>query len=87
MAISYQRNGDGTGTVTIEFTNQVDKIEPFIEDLAEALYGDFEEVPFSALTNQAKLDIIGDKVRTVFVGFVKHIRELRARDAVQTVEL
>lgn len=87
MPITYGRNGDGTGTVTISFTNNQAKLETFIQDLAESLYQNFEGVEFSSLSDQEKLDLVESKIRTFFIARVKSIREQRATDALVSPEL
>lgn len=83
--IDYQRNGDGTGTLTITYTADQDKIEVFIEDLAESVYGDdvTNDPPFADLTNAQKLNEIRDFIKRVFLARVKGVREIRAAQGVQ----
>lgn len=85
--IEYKRNGNGTGTMTIAFTGDIAKIEPIIEEVAESMYAIPIDGPvFADLSNQEKLDIIHGKVKSVLLAHARNIREVKARDAVQSVD-
>lgn len=85
--IEYKRNQDGTGTLTIYFTGQQAKIEPLIDEISEAVYNEPIDGPvFSALSNQEKLQAIHQKVKSMLQAFARSNREVKARDAVQSVD-
>lgn len=83
--IDYSRNGDGTGTLTLSFTGTDTKAEEAIELIAQSFYTlPTDGVPFENLTNQEKLDIINDKVKSVFLAHIRNQRVVIANDAIST---
>jgi len=77
MTGSFANNGDGTFTVTFEYTDTQEKIENVASRAAEQWYGlypiyigegEFKQlVQFADLTNQQKLDIIDEHLKRFIV--------------------
>lgn len=73
--INFNNNGDGTGTVTIQYTNDITKLAKGFEYAAKYIFGGDsrniynpelqvdETFYFDDLTNQEKLDILNDWIR------------------------
>jgi hypothetical protein len=78
--ISYQRNGDGTGTLTITLTGNQAKVESALTDLTDSYYID-QEKPLDNLNNQERLDVIENKIKRILISRLQAVREKRALDA------
>lgn len=77
--ISYQRNGDGTGTLTITLTGNQAKVESALTDLTDSYY--IGDAPIGNLSNQERLDVIENKIKRILVSRIQSVREKRAVDA------
>lgn len=74
MSANFTNNGDGTGTVTFEYTRDLTKLSVVLDAAAKILYSRYpvmvadptdtgnNYVPFDDLTNQQKLDILDQHV-------------------------
>lgn len=79
--INFKDNGDGTGTVTIQYTNDLEKLRKGLEYAAKYIWGGTSkyitnleidppeevEVFFDDLTNAEKMDILNDWVRNQII--------------------
>jgi hypothetical protein len=75
MAILFTNNQDGTARVDLSYINDLDKIVETLEEAARAIYQlerfqikvDGETIPFDDLTNQQKLELVDDHVKSNIV--------------------
>lgn len=84
--ISYSRNGDGTGTITIELSGDQDRVELILEKVAKSLHNPFdpEEKPWADYTSQEKLDLIFDQVKSFFRNRAKSQLQAEANEGIDT---
>ena len=89
MSASFTNNGDGTVTLTFEFTAQTDKIQKAADKAVERLYERYPVedngsiVPVENLTVQQKLGILDQFVKDSLIGMA---RVRLVEEAIETAE-
>lgn len=86
--ISYSRNGDGTGTLAIEFTGNQDRVELIVEKVAKSFHNPFdpEDQAWADYTNQEKLDLIFDNLKSLLRNRARGQLQLEANEGIDTPE-
>ena len=93
---SFKVNGDGTTTVTLDYTADTENVQATVEAAAHRLYtrtppvdGDGEPILWDSLNNQDKLNIVSKFVRTTVVELARedlHITRTAERDALRAAD-
>lgn len=74
MTTTYNRNGDGTGTFTMEITASQDRFEEVLYNFGLSIFNG-TKAEFDALTTQQQLDYIEVFLKKVAIARDKDVQE------------
>ena len=85
MTARFEVSGNKT-KIIFEYEAETSKMQSVIEDAAEYLFKETEEIKFSDLSNQQKLDLVDNHVKRVVLDLANTFKSVKAQDAARELE-
>lgn len=86
------KTSNGKTTIKLEFTATTAKVQSIVGDASHYLHREIKDSngvvtnPFEDLTNQEKLDIVSDHIKTVIVNAANTYKSIKAQNDARALE-